>query len=405
MRKLLIIVAAAAFVVACADTPTGLVPDGPLFHQQCDDKLTTPTITYPTAGGTHTATSLQVTWTATTLTGCISDGQHANFVSYTVRLEGEGQPENETITTIGTTSHTFAKVLKDGEEYTVKVTANATESSHKSETSEVTFTVDLGSQTDIVGPAIIDLLVTPNPAAVNTSIVITATIDDTDFGNSDIAGAHYFLRIAGNKIGGDVPMTASDGAFDSPIEDVEPTIPGFTEPKVYQLCVQAWDVHDNTTTECVLFAVYDPSAGFVTGGGWIGYDDLSCPVLCEGIAGRADFGFVARYQRGAHIPTGNTQFEFHAGTLQFKSTVYEWLVVAGNRAQFKGSGTINGEGNYGFLLMAIDGKRDGPDAFRMKIVDGEEVVFDNQMGKDETGDDATLLDKVNGNGSIMVHSR
>lgn len=45
---------------------------------------------------------------------------------------------------------------------------------------------------------------------------------------------------------------------------------------------------------------------------------------------------------------------------------YDWLVVAGSKAQFKGTGTINGAGNYGFLLIAIDGT---PDRFRMKIWD------------------------------------
>ena len=42
--------------------------------------------------------------------------------------------------------------------------------------------------------------------------------------------------------------------------------------------------------------VYDPSAGFVTGGGWIAYDAAACTV-CGNLAGRADFGFVAKYQR------------------------------------------------------------------------------------------------------------
>jgi hypothetical protein len=34
-------------------------------------------------------------------------------------------------------------------------------------------------------------------------------------------------------------------------------------------------------------------------------------------------------------------------------------VVAGARAQFKGSGRINNAGDYGFLLTAIDGQRPG----------------------------------------------
>ena len=72
------------------------------------------------------------------------------------------------------------------------------------------------------------------------------------------------------------------------------------------------------------------------------------------LVGKAGFGFVSRYQPGTSAPDGNTQFRFHAGDLGFKSTEYEWLVVAGARGMFKGSGTINGEGGYGFVLSAID---------------------------------------------------
>jgi len=77
------------------------------------------------------------------------------------------------------------------------------------------------------------------------------------------------------------------------------------------------------------------------------------------LTGKATFGFVSKYIKGKVDPTGNTEFQFKAGDLNFKSTSYEWLVVAGARAQFKGLGTINGTGNYGFMLTAIDGQISG----------------------------------------------
>ena len=128
--------------------------------------------------------------------------------------------------------------------------------------------------------------------------------------------------------------------------------------------------------------VYDPSAGFVTGSGWIAYGATACPVLCGGASGRGDFGFASKYQKGATVPTGDTRFEFHAGTSKFESTTYEWLVVAGERAQYKGRGTIGGGGDYGFLLTAVDA---ATDAFRIKIWDRttSAIVFDNQIGADE----------------------
>ncbi len=71
-------------------------------------------------------------------------------------------------------------------------------------------------------------------------------------------------------------------------------------------------------------------------------------------------------------------------------------MVAGARAQYKGVGTINGAGHYGFILTAIDGDLpggSGMDRFRIKIwnrdvsVDGSSgVVYDNQTGADINAD-------------------
>ena len=150
--------------------------------------------------------------------------------------------------------------------------------------------------------------------------------------------------------------------------------------------------------------VYDPSAGFVTGGGWI-TSPTGAYASDLTLSGKASFGFVAKYQKGTTAPSGNTEFQFQAGSLRFQSTSYQWLVVAGARAQFKGEGTINGGPTvYGFLLTAIDGQVNGGggvDKFRIKIWDKSTgaVVYDNRRGEAEDGDAATAL----GGGSIVIH--
>ncbi|MER3486487.1 MAG: hypothetical protein C4345_11470 [Chloroflexota bacterium] len=70
--------------------------------------------------------------------------------------------------------------------------------------------------------------------------------------------------------------------------------------------------------------VYDPSAGFVTGGGWIDSPLRACKLseACQGATGSANFGFVSKYQKGAKVPTGETEFQFKAGNLNFHSTAY-----------------------------------------------------------------------------------
>ncbi len=139
-------------------------------------------------------------------------------------------------------------------------------------------------------------------------------------------------------------MVASDGTFDELSEDVAATFNAPTEAGVYNLCVRGTDAPGNVgDPECIMLVVYDPSGGFVTGGGWIN-SPAGAYKPDESSSGKANFGFVSKYQRGATVPTGNTNFQFRTGHLSFRSSSYEFLVITmgGTNAQYKGSGTING---------------------------------------------------------------
>jgi hypothetical protein len=141
----------------------------------------------------------------------------------------------------------------------------------------------------------------------------------------------------------------------------------------------------------------------VTGGGWID-SPAKAYTADPSLTGKANFGFVSKYQKGANVPTGVTEFQFKVADLNFHSNNYEWLVVGGARAQYKGTGTINGSGSYKFILTAIDGQQPGGggiDKFRIKIWDSADViVYDNQTGASDTADPTTAL----GGGSIVIHT-
>jgi alpha-tubulin suppressor-like RCC1 family protein len=193
---------------------------------------------------------------------------------------------------------------------------------------------------------------------------------------------------------------------------VQSQIP-FSTPGVYAVKLTVSDNGRSRSGEATTVAndlpayvvVYDPTGGFATGGGWID-SPLGAYIRDPLLTSKASFGFVSKYLKGANVPTGNTEFQFKAGDLSFKSTAYQWLVVAGARAQFKGWGTINGQGNYAFILTAIDGQVNGgggADRFRIKIWDmaTDALVYDNQVG---TGDEAELGDAtVIQGGSIVIH--
>lgn len=180
----------------------------------------------------------------------------------------------------------------------------------------------------------------------------------------------------------------------------------YAMPGVYQVSLSVTDAAGNSVLALAAnyVVVYDPSAGFVTGGGWI-QSPPGAYSADPNLTGKANFGFVSKYKKGSNVPEGNTEFQFKAGDLNFKSYVYEWLVIAGANAKFKGSGHINGQGDYDFMLTGNDGDllgQPGPDQFRIKIWDRQNggVIYDNKQGSDETGYNAQDI----AGGSITIHS-
>ena len=164
------------------------------------------------------------------------------------------------------------------------------------------------------------------------------------------------------------------------------------------------EVVNMTARSADYVVVYDPDGGFVTGGGWID-SPLGAYMADMDLAGRANFGFISKYKKGASTPIGNTEFQFKMGNLDFHSDNYQWLVIAGPHAKYKGNGTINGMGDYGFMLTATDSNINGggdSDAFRIKIWnETESIVYDNEPFNE---DDANATTSISG-GSIQIHNK
>jgi PKD repeat protein len=179
----------------------------------------------------------------------------------------------------------------------------------------------------------------------------------------------------------------------------------YAAPGVYTVKVTVRDDDGGSAVSTFQYVVvYDPSAGFVSGGGWI--DSPAGAYLPDpNLTGKANFGFVSKYKKGTSIPDGRTQFQFKTASLEFESTSYEWLVIAGASGKFKGEGKINGQGRFGFMLTATDGQANGGggmDKFRIKIWDrnnADAVVYDNKLGAGDDSYDGTAL----GSGSIVLH--
>ncbi|MBL8291333.1 MAG: VCBS repeat-containing protein [Bryobacterales bacterium] len=238
-------------------------------------------------------------------------------------------------------------------------------------------------------PTISDLAVTPNPQAIGSPVTIAAQLADT--GPSGLSYWQYTLD-------GGAPANTAISGFSRGVS----TPVSLPSAGVYEVCLVAADLAGNLSQpSCTLAVIYDPSGGFVTGGGWF-QSPVGAYSADPALTGKATFGFVSRYQKGATTPSGNTQFQFQAAGLSFKSTAYEWLVVAGARAQYKGTGKVNGIDGHSFMVTAIDGDLPGgggADRIRIKITGPSGVVYDNKPNANDSSDPDT---SVMG-GSIVIH--
>ncbi len=302
-------------------------------------------------------------------------------------------------------------IVNDNNDGTYSWSFNTTDGPAQSQT--VTIFVDDGQDTaqasfaltvNNVAPTVDTITVPLAPVELDdqSSYTVAVTFGDPAGTLDEFYTCEFDLDYDGVTFAVDVTITNVTGTSCS-------TPLNYTEPGVYTVRVAVTDKDGDTGSNTAedFIVIYDPSGGFVTGGGWIWSEPGWCQLdaLCAGAEGKANFGFVSKYKKGANVPTGNTEFNFSAGNLNFHSDSYEWLVVnqGGANAQYKGSGTINGAlapngESFQFMIWATDGNNKNPseeDTFRIKIwyEDGgnEIVVYDNGF------------DQVIGGGNIKIH--
>ena len=82
----------------------------------------------------------------------------------------------------------------------------------------------------------------------------------------------------------------------------------YTTPGVYTLTLSVTDDDSGVDSEMFQYiVVYDPDAGFVTGSGWI-ESPAGAYTADTTLSGKATFGFVSKYKKGATVLDGRTQF-------------------------------------------------------------------------------------------------
>ncbi|MGB5417308.1 HYR domain-containing protein, partial [Algibacter sp.] len=244
-----------------------------------------------------------------------------------------------------------------------------------------------------------------DPIQAGTGFSLSANFND-----DNLTSATWYFSSDGNLTGTDTAEYSQVGTIAGGVVSGTFNFDA-TQTGVYTVKVIVTDACNETAevTLSTYVVVYDPSGGFVTGGGWI--DSPDGALAGTNTVGKANFGLVAKYKTGKNnvlTLDGNTNFQFKEGDLHFKSSVYDEMslvISGGKKATYRGVGTVNRSGSHKFLVTVIDGDAtggDGDDKFRIKIwADGSssDVVYDNEFSSEENADSSTIL----GGGSIVIH--
>ncbi len=149
----------------------------------------------------------KIMWNAT-------DPQYSSSLTIDIYYSTDGGNTWNTIATgeANDGEYNWTTPLIDSNTVLIKIEATNPENMKRGDKSDDYFTIT-------EGPVTLNLSVTPNPTAGSTTINITATIDDSSTGGSTIEAAEFFID-SDPGIGNGTPLNPSDGAFDSPTEDV-----------------------------------------------------------------------------------------------------------------------------------------------------------------------------------------
>lgn len=173
---------------------------------------------------------------------------------------------------------------------------------------------------------------------------------------------------------------------------------------LYPVTLIVTDHAGNQSFDMEYVAVYDPSAGYITGDGW--FASPAGALIGNDQPGNLTFALDAKYGKNGGYLKGQITINLDTGGMSFAGTSLESLVIeSSGMTHLRGAGTLNGTGGYEFLITLLDGGKKGTDYARVRIWHtgagkNGHLVYDSQLGE-PVGAAATqpLLE-----GNVTLHS-
>ena len=377
-------------------------------------------------GGLLTGFTYATASDSPTFTCSFDDGPSTHSVRGRVIDKDEGFTEYTTDVNVNNVAPTATlnapTLLNEGDAFTLSL-SGAMDPSSADTAAGFLYAFDCGT-----GYAASGSTSTANCSALdNPAQSVHARIQDKDGGVSEYSATITVLNVA-PSVG---PITAPTAPL--AVKTAFTASASFTDPGILDTHIVVWDWGDGTTSNGTIsesggsgsasgshsypkagiykltltvtdkdgaagqvtfqsVIVYDPNAGWVTAGGW--FDSPAGAYLPNPTwKGKAFFDFEVRYKHGAAVPSGKVNFHLLLKGLDFESTGFDWMILNTqpgwmcwwifNRCsadiQIHGTGTVNGNAGYQFMIWAADNR---PDTLRIRIWSQgaggtENVLYDN----------------------------
>ncbi|HSA83419.1 MAG TPA: PKD domain-containing protein, partial [Patescibacteria group bacterium] len=174
----------------------------------------------------------------------------------------------------------------------------------------------------------------------------------------------------------------------------------YTAAGVYEITLTVTDNNNTSDTEVFQYiSVYSPTPQGLFNGVRKFNSPAGAYPANPSLTGQVMFGITAKYQ--GTTPIGDVSMDFNAANFEFEATGIATLVISnGNKATLSGTGTVNGNSGYTFLVTGFDGGSGGDDYIRFQIKDtSDTIVFDSQPGAGDTVDPTALITA----GNVVIH--